>query len=72
MLDTKAAYGSDVPGPGNCRGLALVQLDGELTEMHIFGKWYEGRRIRYNLVRYANGVLQRVLRGWDGSQVAEM
>jgi hypothetical protein len=72
VIDIKSAYGPDVPGPGSCQGLALVQLGDELVEMHIFGKWHEGKRVRYNLVSYAGGALRRVLRGWDGNLVMEV
>ena len=70
MVDVKAAYGTDVPGPGKCQGLALVQVDGEMVEMHIFGRWLEGCRERFNLVEFGGqGPFKRVLRGWNGDLV---
>jgi hypothetical protein len=71
VVDVKAAYGSDTPqGPGKCQGLALVQVDGDLVEMHIFGRWLEGCRWRYNLVEFSGpGPFKRVLRGWSGDLV---
>ena len=71
MIDTKTAYGTSVPkGPGKCQGLALVQVDDVLIEMHIYAKWYEGKRTRYNLVQFGpNNTLLRVLCGWNGDPV---
>ena len=75
MLDTKTAYGTPTPkSPGNCRGSALVRLtNGELIQMHIYAKWYEGVRARYNLVQFGPGnTLLRVLCGWNGDLVEEV
>jgi hypothetical protein len=71
MLDTKAAYQPQVPaGPGSCQGLALAQVpDGRTLEFHIFGRWPEGKRERFNLVRFHNGTPVRTLRGWNGDLV---
>ena len=83
MLDTKTAYGTPTPrSPGSCRGSALVQLVrkvdgktvyGDLVEMHIYAKWYEGKRARYNLVQFGpGGALVRSLAGWNGDLVEEV
>ena len=74
MLDTKTAYGTPTPKiPGVCQRSALVQLtSGDLVEMHIYAKWYEGVRARYNLVQFGPGnSLKRVLAGWNGDLVEE-
>ena len=75
MLDTKTAYGTPTPkSPGSCRGSALVQLtNGDLVEMHIYAKWYEGKRTRYNLVQFGpDNTLLRGLAGWNGEYVQEL
>jgi hypothetical protein len=70
VIDVKAAYGPEVPGPGKCQGLVLVQVDGDVVEMHIFGRWFEGVRERFNLVEFGGpGPFKRVLRGWSGDLV---
>jgi hypothetical protein len=72
MLDTKTAYGTETPkSPGACQGSALVHLtNGEVVEMHIYAKWYEGKRTRYNLVQFGpNNMLKHVLLGWNGDLV---
>ena len=75
MLDIKTAYGTPTPkSHGSCRGSALVQLtNGDLVEMHIYAKWYEGRHTRYNLVQFGpDNTLLRSLAGWDGEYVQEL
>jgi len=83
VLDTKTAYGTPTPkSPGNCRGSALVQLVrkvddktvyGDLVEMHIYAKWYEGKRTRYNLVQFGpDNTPLRSLAGWNGEYVQEL
>jgi len=75
MLDTKTAYGTPTPkSPGDCRGSAFVRLiNDEVVEMHIYAKWYEGKRTRYNLVQFGpGGVLVRSLAGWNGDLVEEV
>jgi len=72
MLDIKTAYGTQTPkSPGSCRGSALVRLiNDEVIEMHIFAKWIEGKRTRYNLVQFGpNNMLLRVLCGWNDDLV---
>ena len=71
MLDVNSAYEPVTPqGPGACQGLALVQVDDDLVEMHVFGSWIEGKRTRFNLASFHNGTISRVLRGWSGDLVA--
>ena len=72
MLDTKTAYGTQTSkSPGSCRGFALVHLtNDEVIEMHIYARWTEGVRARYNLAQFGpNNTLKRVLLGWNGDLV---
>jgi hypothetical protein len=72
VLDTKTAYGT--PWPQSSKGLpsALAQVsDGSIVEMQIVTKWLEGKRWRYNLIRFRDGVVQRSLAGWNGDLVEE-
>jgi hypothetical protein len=40
--------------------------------MQIVNKWLEGKRWRYNLIRFRDGVVQRSLAGWNGELVEEV
>ena len=70
MLDCKAAYHPELPqGPGKCLGTALLDIEGTLTEVHVFGRWLEGCRWRYNLIQFGQGTFLRVWRGKPEEQV---
>jgi hypothetical protein len=70
MQDIKAAYGTDVPlGPGKCQGKVIALLSDGPREMWIFGRWYEGRRERFNLVAFDNQPFGHVARGLSDEYV---
>jgi hypothetical protein len=70
VIDVHAAYRSTTPSsPQGCQGKALVQRGDELTEMYIFGRWPEGRRERFNLVKFIADEPKIVCLGWNGDLV---
>jgi hypothetical protein len=70
MIDVRAAYRPKSPTSPTGLVEALVQVGEDLFEMHVFGSWLEGKRIRYNLVQFGPGnSVVRDLRGWNGDLV---
>jgi hypothetical protein len=70
VIDVHAAYRSTTPSsPSGCQGRALVQRGDEVTEMYIFGRWPEGRRERFNLVKFEHGKATITCLGWNGDLV---
>lgn len=72
MLDVRRAYQWQRTPSHKEMPSALVQLhDGRLLEFLVQDKWLEGRRWRYNLVRFRDGVIQHALSGYNGDYVEE-